>query len=192
MNNPNYKTEMRRVFLLADLPAPLTRASEHLQIFDNYIPKTRLRLRYVRAPQTKEWTRVLEQRFLVDDNDLRIWKTLEMPLNDEEYQTFERFEGAEIRKNRYFFNSNKKDFEIDVFIGNLWGLHLAKVYFETIEELEKFEPPNFALAEVTDNRFFTGGNLIEKNFADVQAEFNQLRINNYELRIKESADIRNS
>jgi CYTH domain-containing protein len=171
MNESDYQTEYRRVFLIENLPEPLTRASPHLQFFDNYIKNTRLRLRYVRDPQTKEWTRILQQRFPADENDLRVWKTSKIFLNSEEYQVFEKFEGRELRKNRYFYKAGDRDFEIDVYIGGLWGLHLAKVYFKTPGELQGFEKPDFAVAEVTDNGFFAGENLVEKTFEDVQREF---------------------
>lgn len=173
MKYENYQTRLRRVFLLQDLPEPLTRADEHLQFFDNYIKDTRLRLRRIRVPQTKQWTRTLEQGFPLDANDLRIWRKSEIFFNDGEYQAFERFEGREIRKNRYFYKANDKDFEIDVYLGDLWGLTLAKVYFETLGELQNFETPGFVVAEVTNNRFFTGENLVGKKFVDVQAEFRE-------------------
>jgi hypothetical protein len=48
-----YQTELRRVFLIKDLPQPLTRASRHLQIFDNYIENTRLRCVRFAAPKRK-------------------------------------------------------------------------------------------------------------------------------------------
>ena len=171
MKYQNYQTRLRRVFLLQDLPEPLTRADEHLQFFDNYIKDTRIRLRQIRSPETKQWMRILEQHFPLDENDLRIWRKTEIFLNENEYQAFERFEGREIRKNRYLYKFAAKDFEIDVYLGDLWGLTLAKVYFETIEELQAFEMPNFAALEVTNNNFFLGENLIGKKFADVQTEF---------------------
>ena len=171
MNEADYKTEFRRAFLLADLPEPLTRASEHLQLFDNYIKDTRLRLRYIRFPQTKQWSRFLEKRFPAVGNDLRIWKTSSIDLNEEEYQAFERFEGREIRKNRYFYETNGKVFEIDVYLGDLWGLCVAKVFFETTEEMDAFEKPEIALTEITDNFFLTDENLVGRNFAYVQAEW---------------------
>jgi hypothetical protein len=59
--NETFRTELRRLFLFQNLPAPLTAASSHLQIFDNYIENTRLRIRSVRSPETKEWTFVLQQ-----------------------------------------------------------------------------------------------------------------------------------
>lgn len=178
--NKTYETELRRVFLIENLPAPLTRASQHLQIFDNYIENTRLRLRSIRSPETKEWTWILEQRFPLEN--LSQWKVGRIYLNETEHAAFEIFEGREvrknerietfeIRKNRYFFDAGDKQIEIDVFLGELWGLNLAKVYFESLEALREFNLPPMAIAEVTENEFFVGKNLIGKTFADVRKEF---------------------
>jgi CYTH domain-containing protein len=172
--------ETRRVFLIENLPAPLTRASRHLQIFDNYIENTRLRLRSMRVPETKQWTWILQQRFPLED--LSSWQMAEIYLNEAEHHAFEFFEGrevkknervetSEIRKNRYFYYFGGKQFEIDLFLGALWGLCLAKINFKSVDELTAFEVPSFALLEVTRNEFFVGANLIGKSFSDVQAEF---------------------
>ena len=166
-----YKSELRRVFLIQDLPEPLTRASSHLQIFDNYIENTRLRLRSVRVPETKKWSWTLEHRFPPDENDLSVWKVAEMFLNEAEYHVFEQFEGREIRKNRYYYAPCGKQLELDVFIGRLWGLNMAKVVFENIEEMQNFEIPPFVIREITNNHFFIGENLVGKGFADVREEF---------------------
>ena len=163
-----YRNELRRLFLLEHLPEPLTRAAAHLQIFDNYIEKTRLRLRNVRVPETKNWTWILQQRFAVSEDSTH-WKIAEIHLNQTEHELFERFEGREIRKNRYFHEADGKQIEIDVFLGKLWGLNLAKVHFETIEELRDFKLP-FAALEVTTDEFFQGENLVEKTFAEVQTQ----------------------
>lgn len=179
-----YQTELRRLFLVKDLPAPLTRASRHLQIFDNYIENTRLRLRSIRVPETKEWTWILEQRFPLDPLNLSVWKTSQIYLSEMEHAVFELFEGRkisdneradtnEIRKNRYFYDFNGREIEIDVFLGALWGLTVAKVVFENAEDQQRFELPPIAVAEITDNEFFIGENLIGKTFADVRAEFNK-------------------
>jgi CYTH domain-containing protein len=178
--NKIYRTELRRLFLIADLPVPLTRASRHLQIFDNYIENTRLRLRSVRVPETKEWTWILQQREPLED--LSRWRISEIFLNEAEHAAFEIFEGREIkknervetneiRKNRYFYDFDNRQIEIDVFLGALWGLILAKVYFENPEEWYGYEPPSFVVLEATNNEFFIGANLIGKTFADVQEEF---------------------
>ncbi len=163
-----YRNEFRRLFLVEHLPEPMTRADAHLQIFDNYIENTRLRLRSVRIPETKEWNWIMQQRFATGDGGAH-WKLAEIYLNEFEYHLFEQFEGTEIRKNRYFYESNGRQIEFDVFLGDLWGLNLARVCFETPEEMQDFRFPFNAL-EVTDKEFFRGENLVDKKFADVQDE----------------------
>lgn len=169
-----YKTELRRAFLLEKLPEPLNRASRHLQIFDNYIAETRLRLRSIRNPETKEWTRILEQRFPADADNLAVWKISQIVLSETEYKIFEKFEGREIRKNRYFYGFNDRPFEIDVYLGDLWGLNIANVCFENENDLENFQIPPFAIIEITNSEFFIGKSLVEKTFTDVQDEFEKL------------------
>lgn len=184
--NKTYRIELKRVFLLQNLPEPLTRASEHLQYFDNFIENTRLVLRSIRAPHTKEWTWILEQREPVKAGDLSAWRISEIFLNETEHQAFEQFEGREVsrnervetnelRFNRYFHEENETKYEIDVFLNPLWGLTLATVYFESETDLSYFNPPDFALAEITQNEFFSGKNLIGKTFADVQKEFEKIK-----------------
>ncbi len=172
-----YRDEFRRLFLLEHLPEPMTRADAHLQFFDNYIENTRLRLRSVRVPETKEWSWILQQRFAVDEDSAH-WKIAEIYLNEFEYHLFEQFEGNEIRKNRYFYESDGKRIEIDVFLGDLWGLNLARVCFETLEELRDFQFP-FTALEVTANKFFCGETLVEKKFPDVQDEVAEIVENSH-------------
>ena len=161
-----YRSEFRRLFLVEHLPEPMTRADRHLQIFDNYLENTRLRLRSMRVPETKEWTWILQQRFPIDETGAH-WKIAEIHLNETEYHLFERFEGREIRKNRYFYETEDRPIEFDVFLGDLWGLNIARVNFETPEELRDFRFP-FTTLEVTGEEFFDGANLVGKNFSDVQ------------------------
>ncbi len=176
-----YRDELRRVFLLQTLPEPVERSSSHLQIFDNYIENTRLRIRSVRSPETKQWAFILQQRFPVNEQ-LSHWKIAEIYLNENEHKIFEPFENREIkknervesnevRKNRYFLDLDKKQFAIDLYLGDLWGLILAKVGFETEKDLLEFETPKFSVMEVTNDEFFVGGNLVGKKFADVQEEY---------------------
>ena len=129
--NKTAQIEYRRLFLLEGLPEPLTRASAHIQLFDNYIEHTRLRLRAVRAPETKEWTRILQQRITVDHDAAGTLKTSEIYLNDDEYAQFEQFEGSEIRKNRYFHELDGRMIAFDVYLGKLWGLNTAFVEFQS-------------------------------------------------------------
>lgn len=170
------RTELHRTFLLEGLPEPLTRASAHIQIFDNYIAGTRLRLRSIRNPETSVWTRILQQRFPVSEERLSNMKISEIYLNDAEYAHFEQFEGTEIRKNRYFHEFDGRTFAFDVFLGPLWGLNMTRVEFEGENELDRFEPPPFAIFEVTNDPFFLGEILVTKNFEDVRAEVARIGI----------------
>jgi CYTH domain-containing protein len=161
--------EFQRLFLIERLPEPLTPTSSHLQIFDNYIEHTRIRLRNIRVPETKEWRHILQQRFR-SNGDPAHWKESEIYLNDEEYAAFERFEGREIRKNRYFHEFDGWSFDFDIYLGPLWGLCMARVDFRNAGEMESFEPPSFAVMEVSSDLFFDGHSLVTKNFEDVRAK----------------------
>ncbi|HEX8249107.1 MAG TPA: hypothetical protein VF599_13095 [Pyrinomonadaceae bacterium] len=185
-HQPLYRIELRRVFLVRELPAPLNRASEHLQFFDNYIRDTRLRLRTIRSPRTRAWTWILEQRFAPVAGDLSRWQVSEIHLDEAEHAAFEIFEGREVKKNervetnelrfnRYFLDFKGRQIEIDVFLNPLWGYNPAKVFFESEEEMKNFAPPDFAIAEVTQNKFFVGANLIGKTFEDVRSELAALK-----------------
>lgn len=163
-----YRTEFRRTFLIHALPEPLTPRSEHLQIFDNYITETRLRLRTVRVPETKEWTFTLQQRFPVDPADKGAWNIAEIHLNEAEYEHFKPFEGNEVRKNRYFSELDGRMFTFDIYLGPLWGLNRARVDFESPQALSAFQPPPWAVLEITDDGFFEDSNLVDLKFADIQ------------------------
>src|SRR5258708_27586921 len=64
------RVERERRYLLQDLPEGLTRADHHLQITDNYITGTRLRIRKVRDPRTNKWVAKFTQKFAPNPEDL--------------------------------------------------------------------------------------------------------------------------
>jgi len=172
--NKTAQTELHRLFLIDSLPEPLTAASSHLQIFDNYIENTRLRLRAIRDPYSNAWTRILQQRFTLADSETPFTKLAEIHLNDAEYKVLEKFEGREIRKNRYFHEFDRVPVAFDVYLGNLLGLNTAKVEFGTCEQLETYSPPPFAAFDITNDLFFAGANLVTKSFIDIQEEIAKL------------------
>ena len=61
--------ERERRYLLEDLPEGLTRAEHHLQITDNYITGTRLRIRKVRDPRSNKWVVKFTQKFVPNPKD---------------------------------------------------------------------------------------------------------------------------
>lgn len=168
--NKTAQTELHRLFLVEGLPEPLTPASRHLQIFDNYLPNTRIRLRKVRDPATNAWTKVLQQRFPAVEGEYAVTKLSEIYLNESEYAVFEIFEGRELRKNRYFHEFDGVSITFDVYLGDLLGLSTARVDFDSIDRMKAFETPAFAIFEITNAPFFLGENLIDKGIADVESE----------------------
>lgn len=165
------KVERERRYLLQDLPEGMTRASPHVQITDNYLTGTRLRLRKVRNPQTNKWTVKLTQKFAPDPEDFSRTLITNIYLNALEAETLAVFDAAnEIRKNRYPFEFAGRKFSVDMFLGDLFGLVLAEVSFETDEELDGFPRPPFAIADVTGSELFTGGRLCELTFAEIREE----------------------
>src|SRR6266481_5143516 len=164
------RIERERRYLLADLPEGLTRADHHLQSTDNYITDTRLRLRKVRDPRTNKWVVKFTQKFAPDPKDLSRTLITNTYLNAQEAEILTVFEANEIRKNRYPFEFAERKFSVDMFLGDLFGLVLAEVSFETDEDLDSFAKPPFALAEVTNNEIFSGGRLSELTFEDIRNE----------------------
>ena len=164
------RIERERRYLLSDLPEGLTRADHHLQITDNYLTGTRLRLRKVRDPRTNKWVVKFTQKFAPNPNDLSRTTITNTYLNPIEADTLAIFEANEIRKNRYPFEFEGRKFCVDMFLGDLFGLILAEVSFETDAEMETFPKPPFALAEVTNNEIFSGGRLSQLTFADIRKE----------------------
>jgi len=170
------RVERERRYLLQDLPEGVSRADHHLQITDNYLSGTRLRLRKVRDPQTNKWVVKFTQKFAPDPSDLSRTMITNTYLNPIEADTLAIFEANEIRKNRYHFEFEGRQFSVDMFLGDLFGLVLAEVSFDNDDELENFSPPPFALADVTNNELFTGGSLSQLSFADLKDELVRMGI----------------
>ena len=166
--NKTASSEFYRLFLVERLPEPLTPASSHLQLFDNYIENTRMRLRKIRDPYSKSWMWMLQQRVRPADAEHAVGKLSEIHLNEAEYGIFAQFEGHEIRKNRYFHEFDHVSFTFDVYLGDLFGLCTARVEFESLDKLEAFAPPPFAVFDVTADQFFYGEHMVNRRFSEVR------------------------
>ena len=164
------RVERERRFLLRELPPELTRASPHLQITDNFITNTRLRLRQIREPLTRERVWMLTQKFPLAPPDLSSSSVTDLYLTEYEYEVLAVFEGNEIRKNRYPYEHEGRSYAIDIYLGALWGLILAKTGFETDDELNNFSLPPFAVLDVSNDEMFTGARLVNLTADNIRAE----------------------
>ena len=162
------RVERERRYLLEDLPEGMTRADHHLQITDNYITGTRLRIRKVRDPQTNKWIVKFTQKFAPNPNDLSRTIITNLYLNATEAETLSIFAANEIRKNRYYFDFEGRRFSVDMFIGDLFGLVLAETSFDTDDDMDHFSMPPFALADVTNDETFSGARLSEMKYEEVR------------------------
>jgi CYTH domain-containing protein len=182
------RIERERRYLLQDLPEGMTRADHHLQITDNYMTGSRLRMRKVRDPKTNKWVAKLTQKFPIADGDFARTVITNTYLNAVEAETLSTiFNSNEIRKNRYYLEYEGRKFSIDMFLGDLFGLVLAEVSFETDDELERYAKPTFALADVTNNELFTGGRLSQLTFAEVRQEIDNQGLLSFSTSVQTNA-----
>ena len=164
------RVERERRYLLRELPPGLRVNDPHTQIFDNYITGTRLRLRKIRAPERREWTWKLTQKFAPAPPDFSRTVITNIYLSQVEYETLSVFEGNEVRKNRYPYEHEGRKFSVDLFLGPLHGLVLAETEFDTDEAMRDFPAPPFAAREVTNDELFTGCRLVGLTADEIRAE----------------------
>jgi CYTH domain-containing protein len=152
--------ETERRYLLKKLPDDLPANANGWLITDRYFLNTRLRLRHMRSVSGNENVYKLTQKYRSENQNAAETTITNLYLTEEEYNHLESLEGKMIRKKRYPYSVQNHNFSIDVFEGRHQGLILAEMEFEGHSELSEFALPVFALQDVTDDPFFTGGNLV--------------------------------
>jgi len=84
-----------------------------------------------------------------------------LPLTEESYNHLkEKSDGALICKTRYLIPYDKYTIELDIFSGNMTGLVMAEVEFDSVEEARNFIPPNWFLKEVTNDSSYHNSHFI--------------------------------
>jgi CYTH domain-containing protein len=151
--------ERERRFLVAD--PPTSGIVRTVTIEDLYIAGTRMRLR--RITDEGQLTYKFTQKIPDPSGSPGLITTLYV--SESEYDVLNALPGARLRKTRY----SVPPFGIDVFEGELEGLVLAEAEFTTDAEMAAFDPPAFAIAEVTHDRRFTGGAFVTTSRADLLA-----------------------
>lgn len=161
-------TEYQRIFLAQQLPDTHTPASQHVQLFDNYVLETRFRLRSCRTPETKGWSHYFQQIEIDLLDGSRSRRLNQFDLTESEYPQFGVLEGNEIRKNRYRIMAGDNALDFDIFLGRLWGLNVVTARFDNEIHANEFDVPSIAVMEVTLDEFFREANLVTKTFSDIQ------------------------
>lgn len=151
--------EIERRYLLQQLPADLDLNGSGWLITDRYIPNTRLRLRCMQSLIDDAVLYKFTQKYQTPEQEATQTTITNMYLTEAEYSLLVSLDAEVLEKKRYRYESEHHRFSIDVFQGRHQGLILAEIEFETDEEAE-INNPSFAFKDVTDDPFFTGGNLI--------------------------------
>lgn len=156
--------ELERTFLIRSLPVNW-RANPQVNIGDRYFPirATHPNIRLRR--QGKEFS-LTKKHPLVDNVSWQEEQTILLTASD--FQVFKKIPARIINKTRYYYRWHGKTIEFDVFRGALAGLVLADVEFSTRKQLRNFRPPNFLLAEITQEKVIVGGKLAGKKLRDLK------------------------
>ena len=161
--------ELERRFLLRELPSDLAEQANGWFIVDRYIVDTRLRLRRMIEMESGQIVFKFGQKYRAPSQGGAETTLTNMYLDEKEYDGLSKLEAREVVKRRYRYVKDGLEYGVDVFEGELRGLILAEIECETEPECERLQTPSFALREVTDDIFFSGGFLAKLTRAEYEA-----------------------
>lgn len=124
---------------------------------DKYLTNSRLRLRLLTDSDSDRQLIKLTKKY--ESDSLYFQQISTIILSSAEYQIFDALEGNRLKKVRYYHNYQGQVYSIDVFENELKGLILCETERDNLEDLMSAEFPDYASREVTEDSFFTGGNL---------------------------------
>jgi CYTH domain-containing protein len=145
--------ERERRFLVDPSRRPDLSGLPHILIEDRYIDGTRMRLRRMTASDSGRVVLKLSKKYDVDDSSARPMVTTY--LTQVEYDLLAALPAHPLTKRRHDLGT----FSIDLFEGKCAGLELAESEQPDAAALAALIAPNWALAEVSDDPAYQGGNL---------------------------------
>lgn len=168
MDIPKYaRLEIERRFLVDRARAPDLRPLPFSLIEDLYIDGGRLRLRTLTDSRTGARTFKLGKKYA--GGDPMAAPITNLYLTQAEHATFAGLPGAPLSKVRHRLEHARTTFSsVDVFLGELQGLVLCESEAATREAALALKVPPWAAREVTDDPFFTGGNLCRVSAAELK------------------------
>jgi CYTH domain-containing protein len=158
------RVERERRFLLG-LPPPPSAVTASRRITDRYLPGTRLRLRRVDHLSGEACEFKFTQKVPAGRPGYVQGLITNTYLSATEYDLLATLPAEVLSKTRL----SVPPLSIDVFDPPLHGLVMADAEFPTDEAVRSFVPPPEAIAEVTDDIRFTGGNLVRTRRLDLLA-----------------------
>jgi len=169
----NKMIELEKTYLAKFLPEGLTNC-EYKEILDIYLP-TEARHPTLRIRKNGNKYEITKKEPLA--NDPSEMKEETTTLTKEEFNELNKnLVGKRVRKLRYYYHYNGRIAEIDIFQDSLQGLIVIDFEFETVEEKNNFQIPEFCLIDITQEEFIAGGMVCGKNYEDIE---DNLRILDY-------------
>lgn len=152
------RPEYERRFLVSPGSSWRDLVEKYSKVFkDLYIHHTHLRLRTLADSATgREFIKLTKK---LESDSPYVQMVGSIPLSPMEYEFISGLQGKWINKVRHYHFHRGNVFSIDVFQDDLEGLVLCEVEAGSLEELMRVAVPEYAMVEVTQDPFFTGGNL---------------------------------
>jgi CYTH domain-containing protein len=132
---------------------------------DKYLRGSRLRLRILKDSDSDRQLLKLTKKFESDSPYVR--QIITLILSPGEYELLDGLEGNRVRKTRCYHSYLGQIFSIDVFEGELSSLLICETERDSLEDLMSAEFPAYASREVTEDAFFTGGNLCQTTHTEL-------------------------
>jgi CYTH domain-containing protein len=165
-------------YWLNKIPEGLLDNLKGWKITDRYFPHTRLRLRHMKSVSGNKHIYKLTQKYRSDTQNAYETTITNIYLTRAEFKHFETLEATILKKTRYPYKVQSCSLSIDVFEGRHQGLILAEMETEKKSEANEFILPSFVGKDVTDDSFFTGGNLVRMTDEEYRQGLSQ-RIRDY-------------
>jgi CYTH domain-containing protein len=162
--------ELEKTYLAKVLPKNLKNGKEMLDI---YIP-TNTRHPVLRIRKNGEKYE-MTKKYPVKEGDASKQHEFTVPLTKEEFEELSSsLKGKRTHKIRYDYDYKGRTAEVDVFQDLLKGLVVVDFEFETEEDKDSFEMPDFCLVDVTQEEFLAGGMICGKSYEDVKERLDKL------------------
>lgn len=167
------RVEYERRFLVSPDSGWRTAVESYSKTFeDKYLRHSRLRLRILTDSDTGR--RIIKLTKKSESRSPYFQTISRILLSLEEYELLDSLEGDRLTKARYYHRHQGRVFSVDLFKGELDGLVLCEVEADGLEDLMSAAPPAFIRYEVTEDGFFTGGNLCRIRRADLLRKLSTL------------------
>lgn len=156
--------ELERTYLIKELPEKVARLKP-VEIQDIYFPPEDphpvLRLR--KRGELYEMTK----KTCLHGSDSSEQQEDTIKLTAAEFNALAHAPGKQLSKQRYTYHEGNVTVDIDVFSGDLTGLALVDFEFASVADKNSFVPPDWCLAEVTQDAAIAGGKLAGKRYQDI-------------------------